>query len=180
MTLEKFFIEKWDDVLPYFERLLKFVPHSYDEFEAWLADMDFVIANIEEEHAWRYIRKSLDTTNENFAQSFEYFLEHILPNVQLYKDKLNRKYMQIPFRKSISKSLKIYDRLIEKEITIFREENVELDTKCNELAAKYMEIYGKKTVDWNGKTLTLQQASDYLYDVNRDVRQKIWMKITDC
>jgi oligoendopeptidase F len=182
MTLlvpEKIVIEEWTDLQPLYEKLLDFSFSTYQDFEVWLKSVDLLFSFIDEEHAWRYIRKSLDTNDVKAAASFDFFLNEILPQVQVQKNKINQKYYDSPFRKSIPNTLKNYDRTVEKDIKLFREANVELETKCSELAAKYMEISGKTTIEWEGKTITPRQASGYLQELNRDVRQAVWTRLAE-
>ncbi len=176
---EKISINKWEDLQPLFDKILSYHFSTYADFERWLQNVDKLFASIDEEHAWRYIRKSLDTNDEKAADSFEYFLNNILPNVQIFKNKIQHKYYNSSFRNQIDDTLKNYDRIIEKEIKLFRQENVEIETKCSELAAKYMEITGKMTIEWDGKTLTPQQASGYLFEPDRTVRQAVWTLLSE-
>jgi oligoendopeptidase F len=176
---DKIVVSEWKDLEPYFQILLDYNPANYDEFELWLKGVDVLFSNIEEEHAWRYIRKSLDVNDDAAAQSFEFFLNEILPHVQVFKNRIRQKYFRSQYRDFIPDSLKNFDRIVAKDIQIFREENVELETQCAELAAKYMEISGKITIEWDGKTLTPQQASSYLLNVDRHVRQEVWTRLAE-
>jgi oligoendopeptidase F len=73
----------------------------------------------------------------------------------------------------------IYLRGLKKEIEIFREENVPLQAKIAAESQKYGSILGSMSVEMEGKELTLQQASNYLKNPNRALREEAFTKINE-
>ena len=57
---------------------------------------------------------------------------------------------------------------------LFREENIPLNAELSTREQKYGEIAGAMSVELNGKTLTLQQAANFLREPNRGVRQSAY------
>jgi hypothetical protein len=56
----------------------------------------------------------------------------------------------------------VYLRGIRKEAEIFRKENIPLFTEIQTLASDYGRITGAMSVEIDGKTLTFQQAANFL------------------
>lgn len=60
---------------------------------------------------------------------------------------------------------------------MFREENIPLNTELAEKQKKYDEIAGAMSIEYNGETLTMQQASKYLEYPDREIRRKVYEKM---
>src|SRR5438477_631524 len=63
------------------------------------------------------------------------------------------------------------------EIKIFRAENIPLIADLSVKEQKYGEIAGAMTIEEKGKTLTLQQAGNFLKDPHRPLRDEVYHKI---
>ena len=64
---------KWDNLHPILNELLSRNISSVQELEKWLKDKSELEAALEEDFAWRYIKMSCDTTNEQLVKDFQYF-----------------------------------------------------------------------------------------------------------
>jgi oligoendopeptidase F len=63
----------WESLEPLFNELIARPINSVDELEQWMRDRSEVEAAIEEDFAWRYIRMTCDTTNEELLAKFQVF-----------------------------------------------------------------------------------------------------------
>ena len=162
----------------FYEELLKREITSASDLEQWLRDRSELEAALEENFAWRYIKMTCDTTNDALRKDFEFFATEIEPKIAPYSDKLNRKLQDSPFRQALDKDKYfVYLRAIEKEISLFREENIPLFSKLQVEQQKYGAITGAMTVIINEKEHTLQQAANFLKDNRRPLRQDVFEKI---
>ena len=150
-------IQSWEDLKSYFDNLLAREIDSKEKFERWLNDRSELDAVLEEDLAWRYIRMSIETNNEELASAYTFFVTKIQPELAPLDDALNRKFMDSPFRKNYTDSAyQIYFRSIETQVNLFQEKNVPIEAELNELAQKYGAISAAQSIDYLGETMTMQ------------------------
>jgi oligoendopeptidase F len=177
---EDFTVTTWDKLEPYFKDLLERPVNSKKELEKWLKDISELEAVVSEDACWRQINMTCDTENKALEEAFNFFCLHIQPHIQPYADKLNKKLLGNPFTKELdSKKYFTYLRNIRKSIELFREANVPIQAEMNVLQQQFGVISGKMTVTVNGQEYTLQQASKFLEDHNRKLREDVYRKINE-
>lgn len=171
---------KWEILEPIFTELKNRKINSVTELEQWLRDRSELEAALEEDFAWRYIRMTCDTTDENLLQSFQYFATEIEPKIAPVNNDLNKKFIASPFTEQLDhKKYFVYIRGVKKALELFREENIPLLTQIQVEQQKYQSITGAMSVTLNGQEYTLEQASVFLKDTDRTVRQQAWEAITE-
>src|SRR4029079_3534628 len=74
---------------------------------------------------------------------------------------------------------KCYCRNIKKKIDLFREENIPLQAEIAVLAQQYGVISGKMSIEVQGREYTLQQASKFLENPDRKLREEVYRKIQE-
>lgn len=169
----------WENLEPIFKELESRPINSVAELEKWLADRSELEAALEEDFAWRYIRMTCDTTDEKLLKDFQYFATEIEPKIAPIHNELNKKFINCPFISQLDqKKYFVYIRGIKKALEIFREENIPLLTQIQVEQQKYQAITGAMSVTLNGQEYTLEQASVFLKDTNREIRQQAWEAIT--
>ncbi|MFC5285294.1 M3 family oligoendopeptidase [Pedobacter alpinus] len=169
----------WETLEPIFKELLSRNITSVTELEKWLKDKSEIEAALEEDFAWRYIKMSCDTANEDLVKSFQYFATEIEPKIAPIGNDLNIKLMASDYvNKLDQEKYFVYLRSVKKALALFREENIPLQTELQVEQQKYQGITGAMSVTLNGQEYTLEQASNFLKDLNREVRQEAWESIT--
>ncbi|MDB5014388.1 MAG: family oligoendopeptidase [Daejeonella sp.] len=169
----------WDALEPIFKELEHRVITSVADLEQWLRDRSELEAALQEDFAWKYIRMTCDTTSEKLLQDFQYFATEIEPKIAPISNELNKKFIESPYADELDKDKYfVYTRGIKKALELFREENIPLQTQIQIEQQKYQGITGAMSVTLNGQEYTLEQASVFLKDTNRDVRQQAWEAIT--
>lgn len=169
---------KWDNLQPIMNELLERQIDNVGELEQWLKDKSELEAALEEDFAWRYIKMSCDTANENLVSDFQYFATEIEPKISPIANLLNQKFNDSPFIDELDhEKYFVFIRGIRKAIEIYREENVELLTRLQVTQQKYQATTGAMTVTINDKEYTLEQASNFIKDTDRSVRQHAWETI---
>ncbi|WP_018630275.1 M3 family oligoendopeptidase [Niabella aurantiaca] len=177
---ENFKITNWDALEPYFKDLSERSLTNREELDHWLKDTSELEAVVSEEACWRQINMTRDTTDTALAESFTFFMTEIQPKMQPYADQLNRKLINSP----LSAELKApeyftYLRNIKKNIDLFREENIPLQSELAVEAQQFGAIAGKMTVTVNDQEYTLQQAAKFLENPDRPLRESVYRKIAD-
>ncbi|MGE0561705.1 MAG: M3 family oligoendopeptidase [Flavobacteriales bacterium] len=168
-------IDSWDKIKSYFEDLKNRNLTNVADLEKWLKDRSELEAVLEEDMAWRYIKMNIDTTDVQLAESFNFFITEIEPHVAPFINDFNLKLVNSPFIDQLNKEKYfIYLRGIKKQINIFKEENIALNTKLQAEAQKYGAISANMSIEYDGKELTLQQASNYLKNTDRKVREEVF------
>ncbi|WP_256004264.1 M3 family oligoendopeptidase [Pedobacter deserti] len=168
----------WDSLEPIFNELLTRNIDNVQQLVKWLQDKSELEAALEEDFAWRYIRMTCDTTDEELVKDFQYFATQIEPKVSPIANQLNRKFNDSPFIDELDQAKYfVYIRGIRKSIEIYRDENVDLLTKLQVTQQKYQSVTGKMSVVINDHEYTLEQASNFIKDTDRAVREHAWRAI---
>lgn len=173
-------ITQWSDLEDIFTELLNRPINNKEEFINWLSDYDLAGSYISEDMAWRYIRMTCDTNNQELEQKYLWFVQEISPKLSPIQNQINLKISGSPFKNELKdQAYTIWFRNIDNEIELFREENIPLEVEVQTLAQKYASINGAMSIHHEGKEYTLQQAANFLKNPNRSVREIIWKKIQE-
>ncbi len=177
---EDFKVTTWDELEPYFIQLEQREITDKQSLEKWLKDLSEAEAVISEDACWRQIRMTCDTTDKSLEEAFTYFCMEIQPRLQPYADKLNKKLINNPFVNELDKETYFtYLRSVKKSIDLFREANIPLQAELSVMQQQYGVIAGKMTVEVNGQEYTLQQASKFLENHDRNLREEVYRKIQE-
>lgn len=176
---EDFVLTDWEKLKPFFDNLLERSLSSLQDLKKWFSDRSELESVISEDLAWRYIRMTCYTENQQYLKSYQDFIQNIQPQIAPVADQLNKKAAGCQFLDTLAQEegYDILVRNLRKEIEIFRDENVALFTEISTETQKYAQISGAMTVDVDGKTLTLQQAAVFLMSTDRSKREEVYRKI---
>ena len=177
---KSFTVTNWQELKPFFDNLLDREINSEDELADWLRDRSELEAVLSEDGAWRYIKMTCDTTDDEIRDRFNYFIQQIQPEIAPYSDKLNKKAVACPFLEVVAQlpGYNIMIRELKKDIEIFREENIPLQTELQTKAQEYGQISGAMSVELKGEDKTLQQAAVELQKTDRVWREEVYHKIS--
>jgi oligoendopeptidase F len=170
---------KWENLEPLYKDLCDRESGSVEDLEHWLKNRSELEAALEEDFAWRYIRMTCDTANEELLKNFQYFATEIEPQIAPYSNELNKKLVGSEWAAQLDpKKYFIYLRGVKKSLELFREENIPIQTEIQVEQQKYQSITGSMSVHIGEKEFTLEQAAVILKDTDRSKRQEAWEKIT--
>lgn len=175
---ENFTIDKWETVEVYFKDLEERKIESKADFRKWLDDQSELEAVLEENMAWRYIKMTINTKDEELAKDYTFFVKEIQPKLSPYAFRLNKKLSESPFKKEFSDdAFKIYFRSVDTAIKLFREENIALEAEMAEKSQQFGSISGAQSVEHNGEELTMQKAATLLKENDESLRKEIFEKM---
>ena len=175
-----FTVKDWASLEPFFIELTERPIHSKEDLEKWMKDMSETEAVVSEDSCWRQIRMTCDTNNTELEDAFVFFVTEIQPKLQPYLDQLNRKLIANPFTKQLNtETYYTYLRNVQKNIDLFREENIPIQSELSVLQQQYGQLSGQMTVEVNGNEYTLQQASKFLEEQDRGLREEVYRKINE-
>jgi oligoendopeptidase F len=168
------------EIAPFFEDLEKRKLHSPKDLEQAFLDLSELLSAVEEEGAIRYIRMTCDTTSPEYEKAYLTFVEEVAPKVEEALHRLRVKFASAPAWKDLDpKRYLVLKRKWENAIAIFREENIPLKVEEEKLGQRYQKIFGAMTVEFEGRTQTLQQMGKYLEEPDRRTREKAWELISE-
>lgn len=177
---KKLEVGDWQSVESFFKELLNRKIGSVDELERWLRNRSELEAFLQEELGWRYIRMSCDTANEEYSNAFNFFVGEIQPKISPLSHQLDQFLLANPFLSALSgRAYEILLRQVKKRVEIFREENIQLFAALQQKEQEFSAISGAMSIEWEGKEITLQQASNFLEQDDRQKRELVYRKIMD-
>ncbi len=175
-----FTVTDWQHLEPFFKELSDRPLPTKTDLEKWLKDMSELEAVVSEDACWRQIKMTCDTENKALEEAFNYFCTELQPNIQPYADALNKKLVNHPLLHELDqKEYFTYIRSTKKNIELFREENIPLQSELAVMQQQYGVITGKMTVTVNGQEYTLQQAAKFLESHDRALREEVYHKIQE-
>jgi oligoendopeptidase F len=159
-----------------FDQLEQSPAKAQSELEKWLEHESELLSAVTEEQVLRYIRMTCQTDDPAREKAHLDFIENIEPEVKLRTFQLDRKYLASPARKELDQArFSVMDRRKENNVSIFREENVELEKEDAKIGQKYQKVTGAWTVFYDGEERTVQQMAKFLEETDRAVREKTWL-----
>ena len=177
---DDFKLETWEQVIPFYENLKNRVINSISELETWLKNRSELESYLSENMAWRYIKMTCDTTNLESQKAYQFFVEEISPKTAMYSDELNKKSLTLAEKFGLTgNGYDIMLRGLKKSVEIFREANIELETKIALKQTEYQAITGGMTVEIDGEQMTMPKAATFLQAVKRETRENAWRKISE-
>lgn len=175
---EKIEVSDWQVVESYFHELLSRKIQSVEELKIWLRNRSEIEAFLQEELGWRYIRMSCDTANEEYSTAFNFFVGEIQPKIAPLSHQLDQFLLSNAFLSQLNgRPYEILLRQVKKRVEIFRETNVPLFAELQQKEQEFSSISGAMSIDWEGQEITLQQASNFLEQDDRNKREQVYKKI---
>ena len=176
---ENLIVDSWEAVEIYYKHLLERPINSLEEYKKWLKDRSELDAVMEENGAWRYIKMTIDTTNEELTKDYTFFVTEIQPKAAPYEDLLNKKMVELEYFNSLKtdESYAIYFRAIKTSLDLYREENIALDAEINEKSQVFGAISGAQTIAHEDEQITMQKAASLLKDPNAQLRKEVFEKM---
>jgi oligoendopeptidase F len=177
---DDFKVEDWKGLEPYFDELQRRELGNREEFMRWMKDLSELESALQEELGRSYIKMTCFTGNEEYRERFNYIISEIEPQVSPRINELNRRIADYPELDAIKMDgFDVMIRGIRNDLELFREENIPLKAKIQQLQSKYGEITGPLGIEHNGQELTLPQASNLLFSTDRDLREEVYQKVTE-
>lgn len=175
---ETFTVTDWAALESYFKELRDRQLASADALEAWLLDRSELESVLSEDLAWRYIRMTCDTQDQQRAEAFQQFVGEIEPNVAPYDHALNEKMMASAYLPDLDpQRYRVFIRSVRQALDIYRPENIPLKTEISTKQQQYAATVGAMTVTLDGEEVTLPRAADRIKHPDRAVREEAYRAI---
>ncbi|MFO1478298.1 MAG: M3 family oligoendopeptidase [Verrucomicrobiota bacterium] len=172
----------WDAVRPLFDSLESRVGacKTAAELERWILDWSELSSALDEESSRRHIAMTCHTDDPEAEKAFLHFIEKIDPELKPRQFELAKRYLAHPARTQLPRErYKVYDRDLENQVSLFRPENVALETEEARLGQQYQKRSGSLTVQFKGEERTLVQMGRYLEEPDRALSEEAWKLVAD-
>jgi oligoendopeptidase F len=177
---QDFIVTDWLSLKPYYESLATANIETKTDLENWLKQVSELEASVSEAGAWRYIRMTCHTDNEEYVKAYTDFVNTIQPEVSLFANQFQQKLLASSALDNLDKEkYRIFIRGIKNAVELFRKENVVLESEIQNLAQQYGSISAAMTVQHADKEITLQAANKLLQETDRSLRKSIYEKIQE-
>lgn len=154
--------------------------NSKQDLETFIHKVSEFVFIIYETYAWKYIKMTCNADKPENAKAFNDFFANIMTKLQAYSFKFNKKIYESAYKSELpTEEYAHLMKIVANEIELFREENIPLNVKENELANKYGEMFSKLTVNFDGEDKTLIQMRQYQKSNDRKVREKAWRLVAE-
>ncbi len=177
---EDFVPATWQIVEPYLKELLAKEINSVQELKAWLANWSELDSVFAEYSRWIYVRTTIDTTDEKAKSELTNLYVNLVPNLSALDNSLKKKFVNCAFTSQLNPDTFFTTiRKMKKEIEMFREENIPLQSELSLKQNKFYEIAGAQSINYKGTELTFEQAQAYFGDTDRAVRKEVYLKVSN-
>ncbi len=164
-----------DTIIGLYQKLLEFSINSPVDLEQWIKNRSELEAAGDQAGTLLYIRMTCQTDDPTRAEAYRNFMENVVPAIKPLDDQLNQRYLKELKRFPLDTDrFFVYNRTIQSDIDLFRQENVPLQTSVNLLSQEYQTLCGAMTVSFEGEELTLPQMNKFLLETDRALREKAW------
>jgi oligoendopeptidase F len=165
----------WDQIEPWYRRLLDRPIGSPAELETWLEDAGELGAAVAQEGAERYIAMTCQTDDPQREAAHLAFVRDIEPNLKPLQNEIRARYLDSPHRAGLARErYRVFDRVQENRRVLYREANIARETELAELGQQYQKMIGAMTVMFQGQERTPAQMAPYLEESDRMLRQTAW------
>ena len=174
-------INTFEDIEPYLKELEGRKMKGSQDYYFFLLDLSELEAVLEEEGAWRYIKMSINTADEELAKRYNYFITEVAPKLAPYENTFNKMVHESPFKDQLKEGedYQVYLKMVAKDIELFREENIQLNADLGAMAQEYGAVVGAMEIEHDGQTYTMPQTAKFFKNPDRALRQAIFEKVNE-
>jgi oligoendopeptidase F len=171
-------VTTWDDLKPYFVQLQENNISDVIQLQNWLAKVSELQAVISEDACWRQIKMTCDTTDKALEDAYTFWCTDIQPHISEASNLLNEKLLAHPCLTQLDEDkYGIYIRGVRTAASLFRAENVALQSEESVLGQQFGSVSSKMTIEVNGETFTMQQGAKFLMQSDRNLRKEVFDKM---
>jgi oligoendopeptidase F len=168
-------LKTWEQIEPWYRRLLDRPVHSPAELEQWLFDAGELNAAVGQEGVKRYIAMTCQTDDPAREASYLEFVREIEPKLKPLQNAFRETYLDSAHRQGLPRDRYfVFDRAQANRRALYREANIPRETALAELEQQYQKVAGAMTVSFRGQERTLAQMAPFYEETDRAVRQEAW------
>lgn len=150
------------------------IPVDAAKLRQWILDWSELESVLGEVSCRRYVAMTCNTADEKAAKAYTDFVENVQPVMNEYDDKLNKKLVAHPAKDALKGEFGEWFKGVQVSLDLFSPDNIPLETEENKEIQAYQKITGGMSVEFEGKTQTMQQLAAYMERTDRDLRERAW------
>jgi oligoendopeptidase F len=169
---EKTDLKSWDQIEPWYRKLLAMPIDSAKGLESWLVAAGELNAAVGQEGVERYVAMTCQTDDPDREAAYLSFVREIEPKLKPVQNEVRNRYLDSPFRALLpADRYAVFSRAMENRRALYREANIPRETRLAELEQQYQKTMGAMTVNFQGQERTLAQLAPFLEETDRSIRQ---------
>lgn len=173
-------IDSWDDLKPFFETLINTEIDTSEELNRLILNYSETLSVFHEQNAWSYINMSRETDNQDYVDRYQLFSTQISPELEKASNEIEKKIYNHPeFENLPSDRFSQFKKKLQRELELFRQENVEISAEISKLSTKYDQLSGGLTVTLDDEEMPLPKAAVRLQSSDREKRKEAWLAINE-
>ena len=150
------------------------IPVDATKLRQWILDWSELESVLGEVSCRRYVAMTCNTADEKAAKAYTDFVENVQPIMNEYDDKLNKKLVAHPSKDALKGEFGEWFKGVQVSLDLFSPDNIPLETEENKEIQAYQKITGGMSVEFEGKTQTMQQMAAYMERTDRELRERAW------
>ncbi|MCZ6835981.1 MAG: M3 family oligoendopeptidase [Planctomycetota bacterium] len=171
---------QWANLEPLYQALIDRELKCSGCLEQLLLDRSELDASASEAFGLLYIAMTCDTEDKAKKSAYLDFVENVQPKLKTISFDLDKTIASSPHRGDLDQDrYGVLLRGIEADVSIFREENVPLQTEDAKLCQQYNELCGAMMVTFRGKEYTMPLMAKFAQDNDRATREEAWRASTE-
>lgn len=178
---------RWDQLEPLFRMLQQRPISTRSDLERWLLDRSALDAACSEAQAILYINMTCRTEDTAAQQAYADYIQAIPPQLKPASFELDQRFVDLAARLALDAvpdasgkpRYTVMQRDLAADVSIFRPENVAVETELDLLAQKYEQVAGAMTVTYDGREQTMPQMARYQELTDRSVRESAWRAVSE-
>jgi len=171
---------QWKNLQPLYQALIDRPLKCDGCLQQLLLDRSELDAAASEAQATLYINLTCHTDDEAAKSAYLNFVETVEPELKKVGFELDKKIVNSPHVGKLDQHrYGVLLRNLKADVSLFRAENIPLQTEETKLAQQYEELCGAMTVTFHGEEKTLPQMGKYLEDTDRATREQAWRLVAD-
>ena len=162
------------------QALLQWPMASVADLEAWIAAKEDLSASITEAMSGHRIDHHRDTAHPGKRAAVRHDQTVVQPLLARYQAQLDRTFLDCPLADHLDDSR--YGRMLrvrKATVDLFREENIPLVVREQELVGEYIAVMGSLTVIWNGDKVPYAAVQAQGDGPTRPVRERAWRALAE-
>ena len=171
---------KRSDVIALAEDLSNRPVESRQQLEHWLRERQEFYDGFDEAYNLAQLDYFLNLQDMGRREWLNHFTQDLLPNLRSIRHEWNCKYLASPARAELDMAnWGEIDYLIETQYRLYRETNLALQQRIDDLEAEYQMRISCMTVHAGERDVSVAQVYRMLNDPDRKVRESAWMGMAE-
>nr|WP_211246757.1 M3 family oligoendopeptidase [Cohnella pontilimi] len=162
------------------QQMLRQEINSAADLENWLDEERKLREEIGEAMYGHQIDFYRDTANTVKRDIFTHDQTAVQPMLMKYGVEFDKKLLNSPYHEQLDdKKYGLMLKVRRTKVELFREENISLTVREQELVTQYNEIMGGLSIEWNGESKPYSFVQGQLDSPDRTVRERAWRALAD-